>query len=467
MSIAHKLTLLASLTAAGLSMTSCNKTAEYDLQTINDISLQVSSFGINSSSNAAITNYFFSITNTSGTGLITNQIPLPYGTELTDVTLSLSLLAGNYSTATSVKVAVGNGEAVEWDATKKFTIPIDTELTITVASKTDATQSYTYKVKINQYKYDPETISWTNISTATTAIFGDNLPAFVFKAPDTGLSYIAKQGTQSVYLLSESAVPTQASFTGLASGENIKRVVSDDSSVYALGSLGNLYQLQGTVWTALSGGTGVYDLLGILPVYGTETNPTLALLLTPDRSTTLDTNLDAGKRALYGVYKGGTISVSTNYAPSTFPGLKSSDHFLAFAQTASYVGASLDLVSATTSDELGKSYRSTWFTTNGTKWATDNVQTLESSIPTAVSFVASGGVYYRLESGSEGLSVYYSSDKKTWTKSSDVALGGLDQTSMQNARFVAWSRGEYIYILQGTGASSTLWQGKIKKSETE
>lgn len=468
MSITRKLTLLVGLAVAGLAMTSCNKTAEYDLQAINDVSLQLSSFEINSADNTSLSSYFFSINNSSGVGEISNQIPLPYGTELKDVTLSISPLTGSYqANVNTVQVAVGNESAEEWNATKKYTIPADTELSIIITNKVDVTQSYTYKVKINQYKYDPETISWTSVNTSSTALFTDNLPAFTFVAPSNQQRYFVKQGTQSFYQLSETGAPSPASFSGFVSGENVKRVVSNDDSVYALGTLGNLYKLEGTSWTALANRDAVYELLGILPAYGAETSASLAVLLTPDRSMTINTSLDADKRAVYAVYTNGAINTKEYYAPASFPGLKSSDSFVTFAQTANYMGASLELIGASTSAELGKSYRSTWFTTNGTKWASDSTPLLDMSMPSAMSVVKSGSLYYRLETGAQGLSVYYSADKKNWTKSGDVALGGLDQAAMQQASFVAWSNGDYIYILQGTNTTTTLWQGKIKRSATE
>lgn len=466
MSIVSKFTLITSLAVAGLATTSCTKQSSYELQDYKNIAAQITSFGIKAESNSGLADFFFSIQHGSESGLITNSKPLPYNTELKDITLDLSL-----AQEAEVLVAIGNATPEAWDSKKTYTIPANTELHLTVKNKLFSDRSYSYTVKINQYSYDPESISWQSLLNGTPAQLTGTLPGYTFTPAGSTESYYVQQGTQTFYRLSTTAVPTVVSFTGLPAGENIKRIASDASSVYALSTAGKLYQLQGTTWAALAGATGIYDLLGILPAYGQNTTPQLALMVTPSRSTNLDTSLALDKQALFAVYSAGKLEVSSNFVPSTFPGLKSGDHAVAFSQTARYTGSTLELVAATTSAELGKSYRSTWFTTNGTMWASLSSELIEAQLPRAMSTLLIDGSYYRLESNAAGLDIYYSTDKKSWTKSSAIALQGLNIEDMKQANFIAWNKDSYIYILRGANAannaSTSLLRGELLKSKTQ
>lgn len=466
MSIVRKLSLVTSLALAGLGTTSCTKTQSYELQEYKNIAAQLTSFGLKAESNEALAGFFFSIQHAETGGLITNSKPLPYNTELKDVTLDLSL-----AQEAEVLVAVGDATPEAWDSKKTYTIPVNTELHLTVKNKAFSDRSYSYTVKINQYSYNPETISWQSILSGTTPQLTGTQPGYVFASENGSAHYYVQQGSQAFYRLSTTAMPSLATFTGLPAEAKIKRIVSSNAGTYALTNTGTLHRLEGTAWTALAGATGIYDLLGVLPAYGQYGAVQLALMVTPERSTSLNSNLALDKQALFAVYRNGNLEVSNNYVPSTFPGLKSGDQATSFAQTARYTGSMLELVAATTSTELGKSYRSTWFTTNGTMWANLSSELIEATLPHAMSSFAVDGIYYRLETNATGLDLYYSSDRKSWTKSSEVALSGLDTEAMKGANFVAWAQDSYIYILRGAntaGASApSLLKGEILKSKTQ
>ncbi|MDY5857829.1 MAG: DUF6242 domain-containing protein, partial [Porphyromonas sp.] len=286
MSIVRKLSLVTSLALAGLGTTSCTKTQSYELQEYKNIAAQLTSFGLKAESNEALAGFFFSIQHAETGGLITNSKPLPYNTELKDITLDLSL-----AQEAEVLVAVGNASPEVWDSKKTYTIPVNTELHLTVKNKAFSDRSYSYTVKINQYSYDPETISWQSVLSGTTPQLTGTQPGYIFANEDGSAHYYVQQGSQAFYRLSTTAMPSLATFTGLPAEAKIKRIVSSNAGTYALTNTGTLYHLEGTAWTALAGATGIYDLLGVLPAYGQYGAVQLALMVTPEGSTSLDSNL--------------------------------------------------------------------------------------------------------------------------------------------------------------------------------
>lgn len=438
-------------------MGSCSKEKAYDIQEYANISLQLNSFGISHSENTALSTYFFAISNTEGSGSISNRVPLPYETELRDVTLPLSTNAD-----ATITVAIGNNAPVEWKAESKWTIPAYTDLTIKLTSKSNAAHTYSYVVKLNQYRYNPESITWSQQANNSSSLLQTGGQGFAFATGTGAAPILAEVGRADMLQLSASAMPHTTPAMALPNGRLVKRVVSSANSTYALDTMGQVYKLTGNSWVALAGATSVLDLLSVL------SDDKLALLVTPNRATQVDTSLPANRQALFATYsQANGISVGTNYAPESFPGLRASDRFTSFSKTASYEGASSFLVGTTPSSAANKSLRSTWFTTDGLQWGERKSQELEVATPSAMSVFSLDYIYYRLESNASGLSVYYSSDALSWTKSGDVALQGLTASEWANANFVAWGEGNNIYILRGATAGSTsavLFKGEVLRN---
>lgn len=457
MRVVQKLILTASLASLSLALGSCNKTTDYELQNIRSVSAQIFGLGLKSADDSQLASYVFSIDNSGSEGLITNLVPLPYGTTLKDVNLSISVEEGM-----SVSIEGEGLSTTVWKADTKLTLPTNTELKLTVVSGANKAYTYSYKLVVKQYTYEPETISWDKTTLTNAPIFTTG-ETYTFVEPTSQTRYLVERNSASIYRISKTEQPTLLSFTGLPQGAKIKRVVSDATSVYALSDAGQLYELEGTNWKALDNGSGVYDLLGILPAYGAITTPQLALLVTPSRATSLDANLAKGKQAQFAVYKQGQLQISQRFAPEGFPGLRDSDRSCGINKVASYEGQSLKLSASTASSTQGQSLRSTWFTSDGLAWAKEREEVLEVAQPTSFGIVYVKDTYYRLEVGSEGLSVYYSTDFVSWTKSKDVALSSLTQSDLKQANVATWAEDGMIYLLQGQGAY--VWRGELLKEK--
>lgn len=421
------------LSIAVLSGTSCSKSKDYNLQDINSVGLQVSSFQLSSESDKELSQIFFSIEHKAGEGLITNKTPLGYGKSLTDVTLPISLLGGSGK----ITVAIGSAAPVEWTSTTKFTIPdSERELTLYVSQSVGGqSYSYQYKVQIRQYTQDPESITWSQEASPFTSL----LPAYW-------------------------------SATGMPSGVSLKRVATHGNYTYALGTNGQIYELNGTLWSALAGASGVYELLGALPVSADPTEaPQLQLLVTPARTATLDATLPEGKQAYFASYTASTGIVQGIYAPKDFPGLRTGDFFNAFSSYVSkYVGGGL-LLSAAVADPstAGQSLRQTWFYTEDShKWAKWHETVVEAALPQGVATVLVDDTYYRLESTGTEFQVYHSTDALSWTKSGAPALLNLG-SGLNQATLSAWVDGQTIYVLANSGSpSAALYKGEVLSRQT-
>lgn len=468
MNYISKVILASGLLALSLATTSCNKSKDLQLQKVESVTLQLKGFTIKSSTDASLAGYFFSISNLSPQGVVANHQPLPYNTEIKDVTLEIA----TSNSAATVEVAIGTGSYEKWTSTTKYTIPDKTDVFVKL-SLPNTEYSYTYKVQVNEYQYDPATIAWTQGgSFASSILSGATLPTVV----PYGEQYLLVDGkptTTSFYTLSKTnttAVPptfalSALSLSGIPSGDYIVHTAQQDGYIYASTKAGGLYQLSGTTWQSIApAGTTVALLLGALPARSTGAEPTLALLIDETPSAT------TGKSYSFASYNSGTLTKSKAIVPSDFP--VQGDHIATFGNTKRYVGSSLILVATTYTDDAQTTERSTWYTTNGLSWINQASQSMTGDTLAWASVVYVGGVYYRLETNSKGLDVYMSSDALTWTKSSEVALGGLTATGFAQRSIVAWTdtASNTICLLSGVGkvggsGSAILWQGIPKRDD--
>lgn len=456
MRLSKKMLWVLSLSIVGLSVLSCDRESKYKPTEHIYATAQVRSFGIKSESNKSLEQYIFSVDNTGEVGVISNQRPLPYGTELTDVTLPIQLLQqGN------ITVSIGTAQPVEWTAEKKFTISTGAEVMLHITNTVDwknsnAQYKYSYRVKINQFGYDPESISWQKVYSqdGTNVLAGDG-QGFVFVNPKDGGHYLAQRGSDMFYRLSGAQMPQAVAFAGLQQGDKIKRIAQEGQDVYALGISGRLYHLgSNNAWTVLPGAEQVSELLGILPAYGAGAKPQLALLLG-----------DAGEGYRYAVYHDG-VTVQGNKATAKFPGQSEGDRFFALGTTAEYEGATLKLIATTAADEAGKSYRSVWFTSNGTAWAKESETLVDSPTPEVFQAAFAHNTYYRLEQNQHSVSIYESANQSVWTLSKDVALTGLSVAELASSNSLMWSEGGMLYILSvGEREQLSIWQGEILKTK--
>lgn len=452
MRIAHRLILSMSLASATLFVSSCNKTAKYEIHEPHNASAQIFAFRLQSEANKDLEKYAFSIENKNPEGLIRNIKPLPFGTELKDVQLSMTLAAD-----TKAMLTIGSGNPEEWSDSKKYTLPANTAISIRVTHNNNKEYTYSYKIELNQYAYDPETISWERLSQPMSAtLLSSGQGAYVFTNSSDGKAYLAESNPAKFYDLQAMPTLSEKVFAGLPTGTAIKRLVSNASEAYLLTTTNKLYALRSGQWEERAVPEVIHDILGILPAYGTAVSSRLALVVG-----TMSTGY---KFAAYGP---DAFEVGTAIPPKYFPCLHSGDSFSPFDNVSTYEGSSLKLIGATPADDAGKSTRATWFTSNGTSWAVEYSELLEGATPSAMSVLKADDTYYRLETTASGLVVYHSTDRLHWTKSKDVAKINLPEGELVGVNMMAWAFEGKVYLLyrSATDNSLQLWRGELLKSK--
>ncbi len=446
--IASQTLLITTLSLASLTVTSCNKSVDYDLQKINSVSAHIFTFGLQAKDNEGLSKYVFSIDNSKAIGNITNVKPLPYGIQLKDVSIPISV-------APQSKVIIEGitAQAIEWKKEDKYQLPTNKVITLTVTNTENEAYNYTYKLLIKQYTYEPETISWSKHAISPN----ENLllnQGYTFQHPENGKWYLYVKNTPNVYELFPQTAPQLVEFTGLSAGESIKRIISDHTSVYALTQKGQVYQLRNMQWIALNGANNVYDLLGILPSFREGKTNSLVLLISSQESIAQGSKT----RLQFGVYNGKHITISNQPVPNDFPGRRDSDISFAINKTAEYEGTSILLSAVTSSDLPNKSYRTSWFTSDGLSWGRRQTELLDVPQPISTNFIHIKDTYYRLETLSTGLTIYHSKDLINWMKSKDVAFTGLDQNKIKDQRCISWNENGKIILI---GDQSSIWQGEL------
>lgn len=405
MNTLNKLSIVVATTALLGGLSSCNSSKSFDLQTINDVSLHIGSFGLASSTDSTLANVSFSITNKAGEGLVTNDTPLPYQKTLEKVTIPLRVS----SSATSASIAIGDGTYEPWSPSKTYDIPADVRsLRIKIARREPlATDSlvYIYQVKIRQYINNPEAITWNEDT-------GYNSSSF----PASGI---------------------------LPNGVAIQRQCQYNQSIYALGSDQKVYKYhaQSASWNEL-GLTGIADLLGILP----ENSQTSSLIV----------RLPNNKM---GIYRNGALESSTLDLPSNFP---STDVSLASFSSyqANYIGGQIRLITANAQGEL-----QTWFYTKGSsRFALESKQDLKlKDAITSSAIVALDNSYYLIANTATGIHFYSSSNARTWKLNSDEALSGLSGKILSSDKIRATTSDGKYYLLLSNGK---VFVGEPRKGET-
>ena len=404
MSTLNKLSIVTFAIGLIGGLSNCNKTKDIELQNIKDINLQISSFGLASTTDSALSRVSFSIKNNIGEGEISNDIPLPYQTSLEKVTIPIR------TSAIRTSIAIGNGNFEPWSATKSYNIPSDVrELRIKLVYKEDLSSdssTYTYKVKLRQYTSNPEAITWTEDKAYRNNAF-----------PASGK---------------------------LPSGVKIERIAEYKSLRYALGEDGSLYQYNNNSWAKLSNISGAQELLGIYPNGSKEASVIVKLA----------NNQIAN-------YTANTLQTSKVKLPTGFP-----QQILSLNSFSSYTekleGGKVKLITVTPSGLV-----QSWFYTGSNTFAQEAKQALNPEQPFISSeVVVLDRTYYLFASTGLGIQIYNSTDGNTWKKNSPQSLLGLDALRLNKEDKLHVTVVDGKYYLFVTGQDNKVFSGNPHRKET-
>lgn len=452
----RRLALASGLACSLLAMSSCDSDRnEPRVHNVQLAILQLKSFSITAEKDTQLSKVFFSIEHTGQTGKIANSKPLPYGKHLEKV--KLAIVPANQ--AVKIYVAIGDGKFEEWKSSQEYNLPDnlhDIKIKVSLEVEKKPKLEYIYDVTLNRYKYNPETIIWQTASAqGERPRLSRGGYAYAMTRPNDVWLVESRDGQTRYYSHSGQAFEAEE-YTGLPSGVGIKHIEAFQTMIYALGTDARLYRLSGRNWHPLTGVTSVEQLLGVLPPRLAAESPNLTLLVK-----------DAQGKPRFAVYTAGRTKVSTLDVPEDFP----RGWHRSFAQTQKYIGSSLTLVASVPQKAVGRTHRSTWYTTNGLDWSRlyshSDAGTAESC-----SIFELKGMYYLFEviEGS-GLRLATSEDHgRSWHTNSAIALP-TEAHSFTGRNILLWgtpdTRGIGLLVGANTEGSSdaSLWLGQPKKDD--
>lgn len=431
-------------------VSSCNTKDEPKLQDVQLVNMQLERFGLVMKDNPSLSAVRFSIANDSPEGLVENVEPLPYGVQLDKVLLDVVPTTA----VTKVEVALGEtGEYADWSVEKEYQIANSESvlrLRLSLTTEQGATYEYKYRVQLRRYRFDPETIEWTE--GEANGIPPSVADAYLYAQPRSEDLLVLRSGTQgSEYYSYKNQVFSPIQISGLDAGERIVQATSYGHTPYIYTSLGQVYRLQGGSWQQIPIGAEVKALLGVLAPRQSHLEPRLALIVKRD-----------GKE-VFASYADGQLSTRDLAVPEAFP----RKDVYSFGANKTYVGSSLTLIGEAT--KAGVPIQSTWYTTG---LAEDWLQVSQEERPDRQGARPStvlmlGDMLYRLETVG-GLSIYTSADRgRSWKKNGEKALP-IGASSFAGKEIWGYSTSEHtIHLLRNVGVSSggtmSLLNGRPKK----
>lgn len=451
-----RLVLVGGFIWATLGAVGCGSKSDPKVQEVKFVNAQIRSFSMSSEKDAELSKVFFSIENLADTGKIENKKPLAYGKKMEKIKLSV----GTASTGTKIYVALGNGAYEEWKAEKVYDFPEELhELKVKVSIGDDRDKmEYAYNVKLNKYKFDPETIVWADPVTTV----GDrprleqDAYAYAMKRVDDVWVVEATAGENRYYTYQDGVFTRDMGYSGLPTGATIRHIEEYDRKPYALASNGYVYRLLGKVWQRIEAIGSVEGLLGVLPPRLSAEEPDLTLLVKGD---------DGELR--FAVYSQGRVKVSSLAVPKDFP----RDNYRAFSGVKKYIGGYLYLVALEDQAIISRVQRSVWYTTNGLDWSRIYTNSDAGTVHSASIFKTDDLIYIFEASPSVGLRIWTSDNMgRTWRENGSIAKP-RDFASFANRRVLAWEHAvNHNIALLGSvdtpvGSPASLWIGVPKKDE--
>ena len=268
----HLFSLISVITVLGILVTGCNKDSDNSVEYIPTSNCAVTAFALQSNMKVLshLDSVFFSID--LDKGLIFNAEPLPEGTDITALIPIISYpktARGAVITMTGGKKRTG-----QTDYLKNPSDSIDFSGDVSfVLTAEDGVSVKEYKIKVNVYGFDPDSLQWDNTALST-------LPS---RAPSPRTQKTVAFSDKIYSLIEESDGSNTMSYTSLPStGEwtkrktdlsfvpDIRSFTATDNKLYILSSEGDLYESEDgqrwnstdNNWNAILGGYGDH-LLGI------------------------------------------------------------------------------------------------------------------------------------------------------------------------------------------------------------
>lgn len=433
-------------------MQSC-KEKSLPLEEVDVVNLQINRFFLTSSTNAALSKFFFSIDHANGT--IVNKKPLPYEMELDSVLLKVV----TDPSAKRMEVAIDDGEYQKWQSTDSLWLRGCHSLRLMVYSENDASHK-NYTVTLNKYDYKPSFFEWKvadgailpdlNASYVDVLTYGEQV-YMVAAIGNTTALYSSDRKDPSLWTL----IPTE----GL-SGTCKQMSIAEDGRAWILTDSGILYQSDDFVhWQEVPSGAGVIALLGAM-VYPPGSH-TLSFLAEKDGHLYFAKSVD-------GVFSW-QEEASEEFPVKNFTAqlYQKNNHPM------------LRLVGGVT--RAGMPADSVWISSNGNDWI--GLKLDSAAIPASLDkgalalTPADGFLYYYATEYSEGvkrLEVSYSKDGGvTWIRGESKLMFPLEPLYENGYPFpyvCAFGDGGYnIYQFSGVSSSGTffskLWKGILKLNE--
>ncbi len=454
--------LMAVLSLGSLSLNSCKKDKEVTLQAYQNVNLHLANFSLSKEIkekgkdgkdvlklDKTIASAFFSIENAKGEGVLTNIKPLPFGTNLNDVRLGLMPMMEGVK----LEVSLDAGATFqEWKASDKKTFnlsPSSDKLKIRLSMPTSVqggeTYTYTYKVLVQVYKFDPQTIHWSELTTPASDVLGSNkFASYTLADGQMNLMTIDEGGKANKFYQFKPATSSfdVLTYPSLPNATYIKGIKNYKNEVFALASDNKVYRFkEQKTWEALD--LEAKALLGVFAPRKEGAEPSLALLVQEGEKSYF-ASYDVAKKNLT---RGEELS-------SDFP----TSDYKTLSEFNAQVGATLTLTFAN-----GITYTST----NGTAWA--KVSMADDELDKSFAFVENGGLLYRFVANAEGLELFTKENAQSpWVKNGDVALKpaegkSFEARSFANSPIAIWVDGQVFYLYRG-GSNPKLYKGDLKKN---
>lgn len=450
--ILGRMALLGGLVLSSLVLPSCDRYKDPEVMRVQLVNVQLKSFGITSDEDKTLSAIPFAIEHTAQVGKVVNAVPFAFGKQLKKVKFAITPEMED----TRIQVALGNDTFVDWKTNDVFDLPDElTQIRLRLFVKDDTKEyAYEYVVKLNRYKYDPQTIEWQSMPMPQMPAFTLEQYAYALEAAQ-GSSLLISGVDTRMYTYGATGVAEHPVPISGAGAAQIVHVEHYGDAVYALGKNSMLYMLKSGAWQPISvDGAQIVALLGVLPPRITSDSPDVALLV---RSS-------AGKEQ-FAIFSGGKLKVSALDVPSGFP----KSGYKAFASSKRYVGGSLRLVAS--QNLAGKVQRSVWYTTNGLDWSLLQEDRIDGTL-VSNSILVKDDLMYEFRTYTErGLEISTSADEgKTWVVNGSIALPG-DAAHYAGRPIVVWSHTDIhtIGLLVGVdsrgGGKTQVLIGKLRKDD--
>lgn len=435
----------------------CNK--EHGFENIELGGVQIGHLRLKNKKIPELEKVFFSIN--QKTGEIYNAIPISFYTKMDSVAISLELFEKAFAeiakeNSNEYKRLRNDGKDSIWlgGTDRVFNLRV---------SMPGVDEKKEYRLRINQYQYDPQTLLWERLfESGMPETSGDYHTVINFK--EQLLYYLSTDRTK--LFVADYKDPGKWQQRPLQGFTGVMCQVSEmQGSFFAVNTDGKLFKSNdGIAWENVALDIRIVALLGVLNTAGKSVGvPAMLVNATPEELSAYK-KTDPAAKYTFATLEGGAIR-RHSVAPSVFPVRSFSSINIKTYNTESIrlVGGMADKPSS-----------AVWYTTNGTDWL---LQSANSEVSPSV---YKGSLllhkktlyYYSYKKDDGGLTVDFSTDfGQTWQKGVDaVMLPKTENYGVRTKNIVAFKTASdhaHIYLMGGYNKTAgkqerDLWQGTLK-----